>query len=117
MEQNNTYTMWEICEEWTKGAVKVNGMPSGCAYIVQKEFPEEDVNMCEKKAWNLVFESDGMEAAFMTETYVVDRRCNLRGHLLSGTVLWYADFDRGGRYEYEYVKVGRDMVRLGFSRW
>ncbi|MBQ8646696.1 MAG: hypothetical protein IJ484_00970 [Oscillospiraceae bacterium] len=117
MRQSNASTMWVICENDTPGAREVNGYPGGSAYIVKKEFPQDVIQICKRNAWNLVFASDGMDAELLTDCYVVTEAGELKGHLVSGTVLWYADFAEGGKHEHSYKRVAGDLVRLGFSRW
>lgn len=117
MSTENTSTMWVICSKDTAGAREVNGYPHGSAYIIRKEFPEAVVQRCEKRAWNVVFASDGMDAVPLTDYYVVTESGELKGHLFDGTVLWYADFTSGGLHEKSYKNVNGDLVRLGFSRW
>ena len=70
-----------------------------------------------RKSWNLVFASDGMDAEFLTDSYVVTETGELKGHLVARIVLWYADFTKGGKHENSYKRVAGDLVRLGFSRW
>jgi len=110
-------TMWVICSKDVIGAREVNGYPRGSAYIIRREFPEEVMQACEKKSWNLVYASDGMEAGLDPNYYVVTEAGELKGHLVAGTVLWYADFSAGGRHEDSYMRIDGDLVRLGVSRW
>ena len=117
MKQSNSSMMWVICEKDTPGAREVNGYPKGSAYLVQKEFPQDVIAMCKQRSWNLVFKSDGMDAELLTDYYVVTEAGELKGHLVAGTVLWYADFDKGGKHERSYKRVDGDLVRLGFSQW
>lgn len=117
MIYENLSTMWVICEKDTIGAREVNGYPEGSAYIVQKAFPQEIIQLCKRKSWNLVFASDGMDAELLTDCYVVTETGELKGHIVAGTVLWYADFAEGGKHEKSYKRVAGDLVRLGFSRW
>lgn len=117
MELSNESTMWEICPKNTIGARKVNAYPKGVTYIVQREICEDIILSCKKKAWRLVFASDGMEAELLTNYYVISESGDLMGHLVGKTVLWYADFDKGGNHEYSYINLDGDLVRLGFSRW
>lgn len=72
---------------------------------------------CKKASWRLLFASDGMDAELPTEHYVADKSGERKGHLVGKTILWYADFDTGGKHERSYMRVDGDLVRLGFSRW
>ena len=94
-----------------------NEYPKGSAYLVKKEFPQEIIQMCKRKSWNLVFASDGMDAEFLTDYYVVTETGELKGYLVAETVLWYEDFDKGGKHEKSYKRVDGNLVRLGFSKW
>lgn len=58
-----------------------------------------------------------MDAELFTDHYVVTNDGELKGHLIGRTVLWYEDFDTGGKHEHSYMRVDGDLVRLGFSRW
>lgn len=117
MEQPISSIMWVICKKDAMEAIAVNGYPGGSAYLVKKEFSQDIVRLCKKESWNLVFASDGRDAELPTEHYVVTETGELKGHLVSGTVLWYADFAKGGKHENSYKRVAGNFVRLGFSRW
>lgn len=117
MEQSNPSMMWVICEKGAASAKEVKGYPSGRAYIVQREFPPDVVQRCKKASWNLLYASDGMDAEFPADSCVVTEAGELKGHLVDGVVLWYADFSKGGKHETAYRRVSGRLVRLGFSRW
>ena len=117
MMEIDSLWMWVICEDGTVGARKVKAYPEGDAYITRKKFDEEVVRACKRKSWNLLYASTGMDAEFLTDSYVVTEDGELKGHVVSGTVLWDADFSDGGKHEYSYKRVGGRSVRLGFSRW
>ena len=110
-------TMWVLCEEGTPGARKMPGYPKGSVYIKRESFPDDVVRQCRRKAWNLLFKSDGMDAPFETDTFVLSGEGELKGHYYGGTILWYDDFSEGGEHFRKYRRVGGDLVRLGFSRW
>ena len=113
----NNSTMYVICSKDTKDAHKVKDFMMETCYITKQEFSKEIIDNCKKKALKLLFESDGMEADFDENYYVVNESGELIGHLYDGEVLWYAEFNKGGPYEKDYKNVNGEYVRLGFSRW
>ena len=117
VERSNFSMMWVICEKDTTGAKEVTGYPQGSAYIVKKEFPQDAVQRNKRKSWNLVFAADGMDAELSADSCVVAETGELKGHLVDETVLWYADFTKGGKHEKSYKRVAGHLVRLGFARW
>ena len=116
MENIRSYPMWILCDAETPGAREVNGYPSGTAYIVRRNFPEVMVQLCKYNALYVLF-ADGSDAETLTESYVVNRKVELIGHIYDGIVLWHQDFAPGGAHENSFKRVNGELVRLGFSRW